>query len=116
MFLAVVRRAESRRTRNRRTMVQIDVTDGSGYLRCTFFNQPWRAAQLKAGTTAVFFGKLEQFQGRRQMTNPVVDLVGDRTGKIIPIYPQCEKSGLTTWELGDWVAEALRRAGDLEEP
>ena len=56
MVLAVVRRSEARRTRNRRTMVQVDVSDGSGYLRCTFFNQPWRVKQLTPGTSAVFFG------------------------------------------------------------
>ena len=35
------------------------------------------------------------------MTNPVVDLVGDKTGRIVPVYPQSEKAGLTTWEIGD---------------
>jgi ATP-dependent DNA helicase RecG len=44
------------------------------------------------------------------MTNPVVDLIGDRTGRIVPIYPQSEKAGLSTWEIGDWVGEALRRS------
>ncbi|MCU1377968.1 MAG: recG [Acidimicrobiales bacterium] len=116
MVLATVKRVEARRTRQKRTMVQVDVTDGSGYLRCTFFNQPWREKQLKAGTQAVFYGKLEVFQGRKQMTNPVVDLIGDRTGKIVPIYPQSEKAALTTWELGGWVEEALRRAGELDDP
>jgi ATP-dependent DNA helicase RecG len=116
MVLATVKRVESRRTRQRRSLVQVDVTDGSGYLRCTFFNQPWREKQLKSGTQAVFFGKLEMFQGRKRMTSPVVDLIGDRTGRIIPIYPQSEKAALTTWEIGGWVEEALRRAGELEDP
>jgi ATP-dependent DNA helicase RecG len=116
MVLATVKRVETRRTKQRRTLVQIDVTDGSGYLRCTFFNQPWREKQLKPGAQAVFYGKLDLFQGRKQMTNPVVDLVGDRTGKIVPVYPQSEKAQLTTWEIGGWVEEALRRAGELEDP
>ncbi len=116
MVLGTVRRVQSRRTRNRRSLVEVDVGDGSAYLRCTFFNQSWRASQLKAGTNAVFFGKLEQFQGRRRMTNPVVDLVGDRTGRIVPVYPQSEKAGLTTWELGGWVEEALGRAGTFLDP
>src|SRR4051812_49089417 len=116
MVLAAVKRVESRRTRQRRALVQVDVTDGSGYLRCTFFNQPWREKQLKAGTQAVFFGKLDLYQGRKQMTNPVVDLVGDRTGRIVPIYPQSEKAQLTTWELGQWIEEALRRATEIEDP
>src|ERR687898_636950 len=60
--------------------------------------------------TVALFGKLEIYAGRKQMTNPVVDLIGDRTGRIVPIYPQSEKAGLSTWEIGDWVAEALRRS------
>lgn len=116
MVLGIVRKVQSRRTRNRRTIVQIDVSDGSGYLRCTFFNQPWRERQLTEGTNAVLFGKVEMFQGRKQMTNPVVDLIGDRTGRIVPIYPQSDKAQLTTWEIGGWVEEALRRAGTFEDP
>jgi ATP-dependent DNA helicase RecG len=112
MVLATVERASSRRTRGRppRTLVTVDVTDGSGHLRVTFFNQAWRERQLTPGTTAALFGKLEMFNGRRQMTNPVVDLIGNRTGRIVPIYPQSDKAGLSTWEIGDWVAEALRRS------
>ena len=50
------------------------------------------------------------------MTNPVVDLVGDRTGRIVAVYPQSEKAGLSSWEIGDWVAEALRRAQAFRDP
>jgi ATP-dependent DNA helicase RecG len=116
LVLARVKRVQSRRTRAGRALVEVDIGDGSGFLRCSFFNQAWRAKQLKEGTEAAFFGKLDIYKGRRQMTNPVVDLVGDRTGRIVPLYPQSEKAGLTTWELGDWVAEALGRAGDLVDP
>jgi ATP-dependent DNA helicase RecG len=43
------------------------------------------------------------------MANPIVDLIGDRTGRIVPIYPQSEKAQLNTWELAAFVEEALRR-------
>jgi len=116
MVLGTVKRVQSRRTKQRRMMVDVDVFDGSSYLHCVFFNQPWRARQLSAGTEAVIFGKVELFQGRRQMTNPVVDLIGDRTGRIVPVYPQSGKAGLTTWELGGFVEEALRRAKGMADP
>ena len=109
MVLARVRKVSSRRTRQGRTMVEVELFDGSSYLRVTFFNQPWRAKQLREGAEVTVFGKVERFKGRRQMTNPVVDLVGDRTGRIVPVYPQSEKAGLMTWQIADWVAEALRR-------
>jgi ATP-dependent DNA helicase RecG len=112
LVLVTVERVASRRTRGRppKVLVTVDVTDGSGRLRVSFFNQPWRERQLRPGMAVALFGKLEIFAGRRQMTNPVVDLIGDRTGRIVPIYPQSEKAGLHTWEIGGWVAEALRRS------
>ena len=84
--------------------------DDSGTLRVTFFNQAWRERQLAEGLTVALFGKVDLFNGHKQMTNPVVDLIGNRTGRIVPIYPQSEKARLSTWEIGDWVAEALRRS------
>jgi ATP-dependent DNA helicase RecG len=112
LVLVTVQRVSSRRTRGRppKVLVTVDVTDGSGHLRVSFFNQAWRERQLRPGMTVALFGKLEIYAGRKQMTNPVVDLIGDRTGRIVPIYPQSDKAGLSTWEIGDWVAEALRRS------
>ena len=114
--LATVRQVKARPTRQRRMLVEVDVFDGSSYLRCVFFNQPWRKDQLAVGMEVVLFGKVEMFKGRRQMTNPVVDLVGDRTGRIIPVYPQSEKARLRTWDFGRWVEEALQRAGEFADP
>jgi len=112
MVLVEVERVSSRRTRNRRTMVEAVVTDGTGRLTLTFFNQPWRERQLGAGLQAVVFGKVDTYRDKRQMTNPIVDLVGDRTGRIVPVYPQSEKAGLMTWDLVKLVSEALRRCED----
>ena len=110
MVLARVERASSRRTKNRRTLTTVIVRDRTAQLTCTFFNQPWRERQLQPGTEAVFFGKVDIFRNTRQMTNPVVDLVGDKTGRIVAVYPQSEKAGVVTWEIGAAVEEVLRRA------
>ena len=115
-MLARVVEISSRRVKGGRGMVMGTVRDDSGTMRISFFNQAWREKQLAPGTEAVFFGKLEDFRGRRQMTNPVVDLIGDRTGKVVPVYPQSEKVRLTSWDVGRWVEESLRRAGDLDDP
>jgi ATP-dependent DNA helicase RecG len=116
LIVAKVRRVNVRRTRKGQALVEIDVGDGSGVLRTTFFNQAWRGRQLPEGTEAVFFGKVERYRGMRQMANPVVDLIGNRTGRIVPIYPQSEKAGLSTWEIAEWVEEALGRAKEFEDP
>lgn len=116
MVMVEVTAISQRRTRGGRALVEATASDGRNSIRVTFFNQPWRAKQLKVGTETILFGRLEHFRGRAQMTNPVVDLVGDRTGRIIPVYPQSERSGLMTWEIARLVEEALDRAGEFAEP
>lgn len=108
MVLATIARISSRKV-GRRTMVEGEARDRTGSIRITFFNQPWRTRQLAAGTEVVLFGKVDSFRGRMQMTNPLVDLVGDQTGRIVAVYPQSDKAGLTSAELSRWIGEALER-------
>ena len=109
--LVRVQKVTARRTRNRKTLVEVTVTDGTGTLRCTYFNQPWRERQLTPGLEVLVFGKLELFQGRRQMSNPIIDMVGgDKTLRIVPVYPQSEKAGLYTSDFQAWVARTLVKA------
>jgi ATP-dependent DNA helicase RecG len=110
LVLVSVRSVTKRAMRNRRTMVNAVVGDGSGRLQVVFFNQPWREKQLREGLQIALFGKAEVYRGGLQMTNPVVDLIGDRTGRIVPVYPQSEKAALMTWEIAGWVEDALRKS------
>ena len=112
LVLVSVRTVSKRPTRNRRTIVNVQVGDGTGRMDVVFFNQPWRERQLREGLQIALFGKVDTYRGMMQMTNPIVDLIGDRTGRIVPIYPQSEKAQLNTWELAGWVEEALRRCHD----
>jgi ATP-dependent DNA helicase RecG len=112
LVLVTVRSVTKRTTRNRRTMVTANVGDGSGRMEVVFFNQPWRERQLREGLQIALFGKPDVYRGGLQMSNPVVDLIGDRTGRIVPIYPQSEKAQINTWEIAGWVEEALRRCRD----
>lgn len=114
--LVEVRTVSSRRTRNGRALVTAEVGDGRDRLTVSFFNQAWRERQLRPGTEVLLFGRAERYRGRLQMTNPVVDLVGDRTRRIVPVYPQSEKAGISSWDLDRWIDEALRRAGELADP
>jgi len=111
MVLVRVEKTSTRRTRRGRTLVEVRVTDPdeTESLNLVFFNQPWRQEQLSEGREAVLFGKVDQYRGRLQMTNPLVDLVGDRTGRIVAVYPQSEAARLHSWEVDRLVAEALRR-------
>lgn len=108
VFVTVVS-TSSRRIKGGRVMVNINVTDGTGRMELTFFNQAWRERQLSEGSEAVVFGRVGDFRGKRQMANPLVDLVGNKTGKIIAVYPQSEKAGLSSWDYVQFLAEAVRR-------
>ena len=110
MVMARVDSVFSKRLRGSRTMVRVTVSDDTGRLGLIFFNQPWRDRQLSQGQEVVVFGKLDRYRGQNQMTNPIVDLVGDETGRIVPVYPQSGKAGLQTREIRRWVDEALRRS------
>ncbi|NND75658.1 MAG: ATP-dependent DNA helicase RecG [Ilumatobacter sp.] len=112
LVLVTVRTVRKRQTRNRRSMVNVNVGDGSGRLDLVFFNQPWRERQLREGLQVALFGKVDVYRGGLQMSNPIVDLIGDRTGKIVPIYPQSEKAQINTWEMAGWVEETLRRCAE----
>ncbi len=126
VVLGQIRRVSARTTRNRRSMVELSVTDGTGTMEVVFFNQAWRAKQLTAGSEALFFGKLKEYRGARQMANPVVDVLvatededqadRRRTLRIIPVYPASAKVGLNSWEVGEWAAQSLRRVGEFADP
>jgi len=77
LVLVTVRSVTKRVTRNRRTMVNVNVGDGSGRMDVVFFNQPWRERQLREGLHIALFGKADVYRGGLQMSNPVVDLIGD---------------------------------------
>ena len=63
----------------------------TGLLNLVFFNQPWREKQLAPGTEVALYGKLDVYRGKRQLTNPVVDV---RTSdNQVAVVGDNEKSG-----------------------
>jgi ATP-dependent DNA helicase RecG len=96
---------------------ELRISDGSGHLRVTFFNQPWRARQFPPGSEAMFFGKVTDYRGQKQLANPEVDLLdeADRL-QITALYPQSDKLRLYYKDFRGWMAESLRRTLGLVEP
>src|SRR5262245_41865391 len=113
--VAEVRTIRGRRARTGKPVVDAVVHDGTSLLNVVFFNQGWREKQLPEGTEVALFGKLDVYRGKRQMTNPVVDVLGragvadEKTGVIVPVYPQSGKAEVYTWQLRKIIGEALRR-------
>jgi ATP-dependent DNA helicase RecG len=96
---------------------EIRITDGSGYLNITFFNQPWRHRQLPEGSEAMFFGKVTSFRGKKQMANPEIDLLDEEDRlQVAALYPQSDKLRLYSKDFRGWAAEALRRTVEFVDP
>jgi ATP-dependent DNA helicase RecG len=119
-IVAEVKRVSSRQTRQRKKMVEAVVEDETGLLNLVFFNQPWRERQLAVGTEVALYGKLDIFRGKRQLANPIVDVLGRageaKTGVVMPIYPQSGKADVSTWEIQRAMTAALDFAGALADP
>jgi len=75
LVIVEVRKVSKFTTKNRKTIVNVQVGDESGRLTAVFFNQPWRDRQLKAGLQVAMFGKPDLYRGVLQMSNPLVDLI-----------------------------------------
>ena len=101
-------------------MIRFTVADGTGELSITFFNASWMMYRFRVGDEVVVFGRLDVWNGGgrsvKQMASPLMDPVGDDTAMIVPVYPQSEKSKVTTWDLHGAAMEAVRRLGELADP
>lgn len=76
----------------RRTRTEIVVTDDTGHISLTFFNQPWRG-KTRPGEVGLFAGVVEEFRGKLQLSQPQHDPVGDRLSRgIMPVYPAAAKA------------------------
>jgi ATP-dependent DNA helicase RecG len=65
------------------------LSDGTGFLRLTWFNQPWIANRLVPGTPVSVSGKIDMYLGRYSMNNPDWELMEAEhlhTNGIVPVY------------------------------
>ncbi len=92
-ILGVVSDSRTQRRGGTRQLTHVIVGDGTAEIQCTWFNQPWLANKLKAGTAVMISGKVDQYLGRLTFQSPEWELVEREqlhTGRIVPIYPLTE--------------------------
>ena len=71
-------------------VVEAVVSDSTGAMRITWFNQPWVAKRLRSGIQISFSGKVDQYLGRMVMSNPEFEPLDQQqlsTNRIAPVYP-----------------------------
>ncbi|HVS67404.1 MAG TPA: ATP-dependent DNA helicase RecG [Mycobacteriales bacterium] len=87
----------------------VTVTDGTGRLVATFFNQKHLPRVLEPGRAIMLAGEVEQFRGKLQLKQPdiALDAKGliEDAGKLIPVYPATKS--LQSWALRRAILHAL---------
>jgi ATP-dependent DNA helicase RecG len=109
--------------KRRRTITEAVVTDGTGSLTLTFFNQPWVQKDYRTGRLGLFAGTVGEFKRERQLLHPRSHFVAeseadeeaaDWADRPIPIYPATDK--VDTWQIEDNMRLALPLAAELGDP
>ena len=112
-----------------RSMTEVIVTDGTGSLRVTWFNQPWLEKTMQPGFQMVLSGKVDAYLGRLCMNNPEWEPVEQEhlhTNRIVPVYPSTAgvsqrmlrrmlQQTVSFWasRISDFMPEDIRKAGNL---
>lgn len=107
-IIGTVRETRSRKAKGGQPIVQAVISDSTGAIQCTWFNQPWLERNLTSGSIIMMSGKVDQYLGRTVMTSPEWEMV-DReqlhTGRLVPVYPLT--AGMTAKKMRTFVKQAL---------
>ena len=104
-ILAKVSKIEPYNAQKRLTKITIEDPAGNT-MTLAFFNQPWLNSQFFQSDDVVVNGKYTikvAKNGQRYpgISSPSIDKLGDKKRAIpmVPVYPQSEKSKITTWDI-----------------
>jgi ATP-dependent DNA helicase RecG len=109
----------------RGSILEVTISDGKGILTLTFFNQAWRANELKPGVRGIFAGKVGDYRGTLQLAHPdyelfEADAAADPATAAawaelpIPIYPAT--STVASWQLQKAMGVVLDTLPALDDP
>lgn len=113
---AVIDQSKGRYVRRGMHITEAVASDGSGSVRLTWFNQPYRAQGLKPGQAYFISGTFGLQRQRLVITNPSVELVSDfpvNTARIIPVYR--ETKGLVSRQIRAALAQAIPAIRQIDE-
>jgi ATP-dependent DNA helicase RecG len=98
-----------RTTKGARSLVTSTVSDGTGVVQATWFNQPYLVKRLKPGRQVVLSGKVDEYLGRLTFSSPVwepLDKEQIHTARLVPVYPLTEGIGAR------WLRRLVKRTTD----
>lgn len=124
-----VQKSQLREIKGNRTLFEAVISDGTGSLRVSWFNQPWLEKNLRPGAQVVLSGKADMYLGRLCMNNPEWELLDQEhlhTNRIVPVYPltagvsqkvlrRLMYQTVNFWaeRVADFLPDEIRSAGDL---
>jgi ATP-dependent DNA helicase RecG len=85
------------------------LSDNSGFVEATWFNQPYLADRISAGQQIVISGKVDEYMGRLCFNSPEWELLDKEllhTARIVPVYP------LTKGITGKWLRRLVKHSVD----
>lgn len=127
----VLRAGERPMKAKRGSLQEVLISDGTGTLQLTFFNQSFRVKELVAGARGMFTGKVTLYKGMRQLTHPRYELFRDggaeppdpetdpEAARVwaelpIPIYPAT--ASIDTWQIRRSVELVLESVSGFDDP
>lgn len=125
-IVAEVLEVRSRSMQARRgSILEVKISDGKGILTLTFFNQAWRANELKPGVRGIFAGKVGDYRGTLQLAHPDYELFDQSeladpalakawAELPIPIYPAT--STVASWQVQKAIGVVLDTLPPIDDP
>lgn len=108
-IIARVWDAGVRQTRGGGAIFKATLSDGSGFIEATWFNQPYLAGRIKQGQQLVLSGRVDEYQGRLCFNSPEWEHLDEEllhTGRLVPVYPLTEGIGAR------WLRRLMKRTVD----
>ncbi len=108
-IIAQVWDAGARKTRGGGSLFKATLSDGTGFIEVTWFNQPYLANRIKRGQQIVVSGQVGEYMGRLCFTSPEWEHLDDKllhTARLVPVYP------LTKGISARWMRRLMKRTVD----
>jgi ATP-dependent DNA helicase RecG len=108
-IIVQVWQTRKRQSRTKKPIITTTLSDGTGTIEATWFNQPWLENKLTTGRQIVLSGRVSQYLGRLTFQSPdwePLDKTQIHTGRLVPVYP------LTSGITAKWLRRLQKRTVD----
>jgi len=112
-IIARVWEAGTRESRGGMPIFKAILTDGTGFIEATWFNQPFLSERIRPGQQIVISGRVDEYLGHLCFTSPEWEPLQPEllhTGRLVPVYP------LTEGINAKWLRQMVHRTVEYWAP